>query len=221
MVYIQCPISALPSALETPITRHSMYLNLSPCSPITVSSDPLAQEVYQYDAELRHEYRADKGTDPTYSRILEWYKDFLIADQKRCEEKPKQNDKVQKTKAKGAISDTFTEAELVQMTKEQLCHPNGKRKRNIHTALCNHVMLLFTTAMALRGDDTRSILPPDIQIDNVPMLDIEPGLYIKALTVLSDQGKTNTMSPIDCYAALHHLDVHCCPIGAIALHLFS
>ncbi|PPR03299.1 hypothetical protein CVT24_012607 [Panaeolus cyanescens] len=130
----------------------------------------------------------------------------------------------QEMKAKGVSSATFTTDELVLMSKDYLLNPIGASKRtSIMIALRNRTMLLFSTSMAFRGDNTRRILLSDLNVEEVSM----PGKdgtdqdrRVKALVVMSNQGKTNTTGRIDKHYAFRHRNVHLCPVSALAMHLF-
>ncbi|PPR07313.1 hypothetical protein CVT24_007514 [Panaeolus cyanescens] len=87
-------------------------------------------------------------------------------------DEPERQKESQEMKAQGVANQTFTTDELILMSNDHLTNPNGRAKVNIHSSIRDRAMLLFTTAMALRGDDTRSILLSDILIRDVPLPDI-------------------------------------------------
>lgn len=56
------------------------------------------------------------------------------------------------------------------MSNDYLLNPLGTSKRHsITIALRNRTMLLFSTSMAFRGDNTRRILLSDLNLEDVPM----------------------------------------------------
>lgn len=59
------------------------------------------------------------------------------------------------------------------MANDHLTNPRGHAKVNIHTSIRDRAMLLFTTSMALRGDNTRSIMLSDLFMRDVILPDIE------------------------------------------------
>ncbi|PPQ81847.1 hypothetical protein CVT24_008666 [Panaeolus cyanescens] len=133
----------------------------------------------------------------------------------------KRQETSQEMKAKA----TFTTDELVLMSKDYLLNPIGTSKRmSTVVALRNRTMLMFSTSMAFRGDNTRRVLLSDLNIEEVPMPDREGAdmdRRVKALVVMSNQGKTNTTGRIDKHYAFRHRNVHLCPVSALAFYLFS
>ncbi|PPQ86995.1 hypothetical protein CVT24_002556 [Panaeolus cyanescens] len=138
---------------------------------------------------------------------------------------PKRLEESQEAKARGLLSKTFTEDELVLLSVDLFCkikfvkdsdvnkvvptEPKKASKGTISKALRNRAMLLCTASMALRGDDTRPILLSSL--DN----------QTKALIVCANEGKTNTTGRLDQHPAFRHRNPDLCPISAAAFHLFT
>ncbi|PPR03148.1 hypothetical protein CVT24_012765 [Panaeolus cyanescens] len=191
-------------------------------------------------------YRRRHHRDPEYQACPEAQRSLREdPDVRRMEEmasarEPKRLEESQEEKAKGVLSKTFTEQELIRMSVDLLCKvkfvskkrnkskpvakPNKHYKasiKTIHKALRNRAMLLFTTSMTLRGDDTRSILLSDIQIKDVPVVDISLDNLTKTLIVCSNEGKTNTTGRLDQHPAFRHRNPDLCAISALAYYLFA
>ncbi|PPR02565.1 hypothetical protein CVT24_001939 [Panaeolus cyanescens] len=163
------------------------------------------------------QYRFRHCRDPEYqaepASQIKLRDDPYIQDIERSAQlnEAKRQEATQEMKAKGLVSATFTMAELVLMSKDYFLNPLGPSKRQALTiSLRNRTMLLFSTSMAFRGDNTCRILLSDLNIEEVPMPSkdgTEVNKRVKALVVMSNQGKTNTTGRIDKQYAFRHHDV--------------
>ncbi|PPR01886.1 hypothetical protein CVT24_001355 [Panaeolus cyanescens] len=137
---------------------------------------------------------------------------------------PKRQAQTQEAKAKGRLAQTLTTEQLIFMSKDLLLDPRapkGSGKSHFHYLLRDRGMLLFTTAMALRGDDVRNILLSDLSVRDVEMPDLGLDRKVKALTIISTKSKTNTTGRVDLHTSFRHWNVNICSISALAFYLFS
>ncbi|PPQ75574.1 hypothetical protein CVT24_013262 [Panaeolus cyanescens] len=190
-------------------------------------------------------YRRRHHRDPEYQTCAEAQRSLCEdPDIRRMEEmasarEPKRLEQSQEEKAKGVLSKTFTEDELIRMSADLLCKtkfiskkskksakalspkPGKASIKTIHKALRNRAMLIFTTSMTLRGDDTRPILLSDLQVKDVPLVDVSMDNRTKTLIVCSNEGKTNTTGRLDQHPAFRHRNPDLCAISALAYYLFA
>ncbi|KAJ7742819.1 hypothetical protein B0H16DRAFT_1860573 [Mycena metata] len=122
-------------------------------------------------------------------------------------------------KAKGTNADTFTSTDLMKCAGWTLTDFKGPL--NIYIGLRDRAMLLTSCSVAFRGDSTRSLLLSDLFMTDVVMNAKGLGEIVPALTLLADNAKHNQSGRTDEHGAFRHRHVELCPVGSIALLLFS
>ncbi|KAF5312044.1 hypothetical protein D9619_002517 [Psilocybe cf. subviscida] len=131
---------------------------------------------------------------------------------------------MQVNKANGLVSDTYTEEELISASTYLLkTTPEGNTSTplKISQSLRDRAMLLLSTSMAFRGDNTRNILLSDIYLRDIPLPAVSLTHKVKALVVYSNQGKENTTGRADEQGALRHRIPELCCIGALGFYFFA
>ncbi|KAK7056117.1 hypothetical protein R3P38DRAFT_1377096 [Favolaschia claudopus] len=122
-------------------------------------------------------------------------------------------------KAKGTNADTFTSEDLKRCS--MWCITDFKGPQNIYIGLRDRAMLLTSCGVAFRGDNTRHLLISDLFTTDVIMNAKGLGEIVPALTFIADNAKHNQTGRTDEFGAFRHRFVELCPVGAIALLLFS
>ncbi|KAK6974833.1 hypothetical protein R3P38DRAFT_3479541 [Favolaschia claudopus] len=122
-------------------------------------------------------------------------------------------------KAKGTNADTFTSDDLKRCS--MWCITDFKGPQNIYIGLRDRAMLLTSCGVAFRGDNTRHLLISDLFTTDVIMNAKGLGETVPALTFIADNAKHNQTGRTDEFGAFRHRFVELCPVGAIALVLFS
>ncbi|PPR06585.1 hypothetical protein CVT24_001766 [Panaeolus cyanescens] len=138
-------------------------------------------ESYRLEHSQDPEYLADpesqiKLRNNVYIQNIE--KSAQLSEAKRQEES-------QEMKSKGIVSATFSTDHLVLMSKDYLLNPQGNKRINIVVPLRNRTMLLFSTSMAFRGDNTRRIKLSDLNVEEVPMPGIDLDCRIKVFNYVT------------------------------------
>ncbi|PPQ81245.1 hypothetical protein CVT24_009532 [Panaeolus cyanescens] len=173
----------------------------------------------------RHRFRHQ--SDPEYQAVPESQiplrQNFTIHELERLARarEPKRLKTTQELKASGVASKTYTENDLINMSKDLLYSPNGNTKSSITYSLCDRGMLLVANHMALRGEDAREMLLSDIRLRDVPLVDIGLDHKVIALIVDSLDSKANTEGNFEEFAAFRHRNPDLCSIGALGLFLFA
>ncbi|PPQ83383.1 hypothetical protein CVT24_006465, partial [Panaeolus cyanescens] len=126
-----------------------------------------------------HQREPQYMNDPASSIPLRMCGDIRDIELGSKSREPERQAKSQDMKIKGVTSRTFETKTLVEMANDYLSKPKGKSKVNIYCALRDRAMLLLSTSMAFRGNNTRKILLSDIQTEDIPMMDIDNDCEIK------------------------------------------
>ncbi|KAJ7745543.1 hypothetical protein DFH07DRAFT_977314 [Mycena maculata] len=122
-------------------------------------------------------------------------------------------------KATGTNADTFTPDDLKRCA--GWCLTDFKGPMNIYIGLRDRAMLLTSCSVAFHGDNTRSLLLSDLFATDVIFNAKGLGEVVPALALIADNAKHNQTGRTDEHGALRHRFVELCPIGSIALLLFS
>ena len=78
------------------------------------------------------------------------------------------------------LADTYTTAELVKCS--VWCLQDHPGAYQTYVGCRDHAMLLLSTSLVFRGDNTRSALMSDLFSNNVPMNDISLGTCVKVIS---------------------------------------
>ncbi|KAJ7835604.1 hypothetical protein B0H13DRAFT_2108070 [Mycena leptocephala] len=122
-------------------------------------------------------------------------------------------------KATGTNADTFTAEELMRCA--GWCITDVKGPHNIYIGLRDRAMLLTSCSIAFRDDSTRNLLLSDLFATDVVFNAKGLGEVVPALAIIADNAKHNQQGRTDEHGAFRHRHAELCPVGAIALLLFS
>ena len=70
------------------------------------------------------------------------------------------------------FSVTYSESDLIRASVHFLEKPSAETPSKIHVALRSRAMVLISSCMAFRGDNTRNILWSDLFLRDIPLVDI-------------------------------------------------
>ncbi|KAG6821913.1 hypothetical protein H0H92_016155 [Tricholoma furcatifolium] len=113
-----------------------------------------------------HEYK----DDPDAKQPLRGDVRIKIYEANARSTESQRNAEAQVSKAKGSTADTFTEAELRRCS--LWCLQLKGTPQQVHNSIRDRAMLLLSTSMALRGDNTRALLLSDLYLQDVPLYEV-------------------------------------------------
>ncbi|KAF5310463.1 hypothetical protein D9611_012258 [Ephemerocybe angulata] len=208
------PIDCLKVAiyLEHERTRMTIGTDGKPIPNTSLSKESLAQVVSALES-YRFEETGDKRDRLRGDKRIQ---DILAsADQNEA----KRQRESQQLKANGAHSQTLTRDEWREVALGMLLEHGHKKSLQIN--IRDRAMFLVSRAAIMRGDNVRPICWSDLSMREIGLINMGDDHRVKALVIMSNEGKTNKRGRLDLHPTLRHRFPELCPIFAIALQLFS